>query len=144
MGLDMFLKARRFLRYDDEHRKSLKGEFKVPAEWDATEISFEVGYWRKANAIHKWFVDNIQRGIDNCGEYYVNKVDLESLRNLCLQVKDDPDKAQELLPTQGGFFFGDTAYDDGYLADLDHTITVIDSVLNCENTDFDYYYTWSW
>ena len=121
MGLDMYLKARRYLGYNDERRKSLKEEFKAPEHWELNEVSFEVGYWRKANAIHKWFVDNIQSGEDNCGEYYVNKVDLESLRNLCLQIKDDPDKAQELLPTRGGFFFGDIAYDEYYFADIDHT-----------------------
>lgn len=144
MGLDMYLKARRYLRYNDERRKSLREEFKVPDAWEATEVSFEAGYWRKANAIHKWFVDNIQSGNDNCGEYYLSKVDLESLRDLCLQVKAEPDKAEKWLPTQSGFFFGDTSYDEGYFADLDHTIAVIDSVLNCENTDFDYYYSSSW
>ena len=63
MGLDMYLKARRYLRYDDDRRNSLREEFKVPDGWETTEISFEVGYWRKANAIHKWFVDNIQKRI---------------------------------------------------------------------------------
>jgi hypothetical protein len=108
MGLDMFLKARRHLRYDDERRKSIREEFKVPDAWEATEVSFEAGYWRKANAIHKWFVDNIQSGDDNCGEYYVNKVDLEMLRTLCKKVQAEPDRASELLPSQSGFFFGST------------------------------------
>lgn len=144
MGLDMYLKARRYLRYDDDRRKSLREEFKVPDAWEATEVSFEAGYWRKANAIHKWFVDNIQSGEDNCGEYYVNKVDLKMLRELCLEVKAEPDKAEKLLPSQSGFFFGSTQYDEGYFHDIDHTIAIIDSVLNCENTDFDYHYSSSW
>ncbi|NBP15803.1 hypothetical protein EBU95_15675 [bacterium] len=144
MGLDMFLKARRYLRYDDERRKSLREEFKVPDAWEATEVSFEVGYWRKANAIHKWFVDNIQSGDDNCGEYHVNKVDLKMLRELCLEVKAEPDKAEKLLPSQSGFFFGSTQYDEGYFHDIEHTIAIIDSVLNCENIDFDYLYSSSW
>ena len=29
----------------------------------------EIGYWRKSNQIHKWFVDNIQEGVDNCATY---------------------------------------------------------------------------
>jgi len=144
MGLDMFLKARRYLRYDDDRRNSLREEFKVPDGWETTEISFEVGYWRKANAIHKWFVDNIQSGNDNCGEYYLSKVDLESLRDLCLQVKAEPDKAQDLLPAQSGFFFGSTEYDEGYFHDIDQTIAIVDSVLNCEDTGFDYFYSSSW
>ncbi|NDB81606.1 MAG: hypothetical protein EB127_02470 [Alphaproteobacteria bacterium] len=144
MGLDMYLRARRYLSYDDNRRNSLRHEFQVPDDWETNEVSFEVGYWRKANAIHKWFVDNIQSGNDNCGEYYLSKVDLQSLRDLCMQVKTEPAKAQDLLPAQSGFFFGSTEYDEGYFADLDHTIAIIDSVLNCEDTGFDYYYSSSW
>jgi len=144
MGLDMYLRARRYLSYDDNRRNSLRHEFQVPDDWETNEVSFEVGYWRKANAIHKWFVDNIQSGNDNCGEYYLSKVDLQSLRDLCMQVKAEPAKAQDLLPAQSGFFFGSTEYDEGYFADLDHTIAIIDSVLNCEDTGFDYYYSSSW
>ena len=28
------------------------------AVWES--LSSEVGYWRKANAIHRWFVENVQ------------------------------------------------------------------------------------
>ena len=44
-----------------------------------TYITEEAVYWRKANQIHKWFVDNIQNGVDDCGEYYVSKENLEAL-----------------------------------------------------------------
>jgi len=142
MGLDMYLRAKRFIRHDDELVHTLQEKFDSP--WPVNDISFEAGYWRKANAIHKWFVDNIQSGEDNCGEYYVNKVDLKNLRDLCVKVKTEPDKASELLPTQGGFFFGDTSYDEGYFYDIDQTIAILDSVLECENTDFDFYYSSSW
>ena len=101
MGLDMYLEARRRIPYHDSRRHTLGSEFGVQKNWEATSVTFEVGYWRKANHIHKWFVKNIQGGKDDCADYYVNKVDLESLRDLCLKVKADPDKAQELLPTQG-------------------------------------------
>ena len=46
----------------------------------------EVGYWRKANAIHKWFVDNVQNGEDDCGDYSVSKELLEELLNDCYTV----------------------------------------------------------
>jgi len=144
MGLDMYLRARRHLSYDDVRRNTLIQEFNVPDGWETNEVSFEVGYWRKANAIHKWFVDNIQSGNDNCGEYYLNKVDLQTLRDLCTRVKAEPDKAQELLPSQSGFFFGSTQYDEGYFHDIDQTIAIIDRVLNCNDAGFDYYYSSSW
>jgi hypothetical protein len=43
------------------------------------EIVESVGYWRKANAIHKWFVENVQEGEDDCREYYVGAEQLKSL-----------------------------------------------------------------
>ena len=56
-----------------------------------TYITEEAVYWRKANQIHKWFVDNIQNGVDDCGEYYVSKENLEALlktiNNLFEEVK---------------------------------------------------------
>lgn len=47
----------------------------------------EVGYWRKANAIHKWFVDNIQDGEDDCDYYEVAPEQLEELLNICKLIK---------------------------------------------------------
>ena len=38
-----------------------------------------VGYWRKANAIHAYFVNNIQNGYDDQASYIVSKEDFESL-----------------------------------------------------------------
>lgn len=48
-----------------------------------------VGYWRKANQIHNWFVENIQDGIDNCGTYEVTEEQLINLLNTCKEVKSN-------------------------------------------------------
>lgn len=47
-------------------------------------IKEEVGYWRKANQIHNWFVENVQNGEDDC-EYHheVTKETLELLLKIC-------------------------------------------------------------
>lgn len=42
--------------------------------------------WRKANAIHKWFVDNVQGGNDDCGMYEVSVDDLVKLHDACKEV----------------------------------------------------------
>ena len=140
----MYLEARRRIPYHDSRRHTLGSEFGVQKNWEATSVTFEVGYWRKANHIHKWFVKNIQGGKDDCADYYVNKVDLESLRDLCLKVKADPDKAQELLPTQGGFFFGTLDYNEDYFENINLTIEILNNVLESNDTNFDYFYTSSW
>lgn len=56
---------------------------------DTITVSREVAYWRKANQIHKWFVDNVQDGEDNCREYYVPREKLVELRALCQRVLDE-------------------------------------------------------
>ena len=50
-------------------------------------IMEQVGYWRKANHIHNWFVENIQNGEDDC-EYHreVTKEYLEMLLSICKTV----------------------------------------------------------
>jgi len=46
----------------------------------------ELGYWRKANAIHAWFVKNVQNGIDECQEANVTREQLTELKSLCERV----------------------------------------------------------
>ena len=64
------------------------------ASWDSEKkfgyktIIEIVGDWRKANHIHKWFVDNIQNGVDDCGNYEVTKEQLEELLGICKKVID--------------------------------------------------------
>lgn len=87
MGLDMYLRKKTYI----------SNKWKKPAEMlkinipgikneRISEITEEVGYWRKANAIHSWFVKNVQDGEDNCGEYYVSVDQLKELLALCEKV----------------------------------------------------------
>jgi len=110
-------------------------------------IREEVGYWRKANQIHQWFVENVQDGRDECEYCFVPREKLEELRELCRRVKSTPVQAGELLPTQSGFFFGSVEYDEGYQQDIDHTLEILDAILGNpeeQNGDADYYYHSSW
>lgn len=109
-------------------------------------IAEEVAYWRKANAIHEWFVDNVQGGEDNCDAHReLTRSDLLTLRDLAHEVYTNPDLAEALLPTQSGFFFGSTSYDEWYFDNLKNTIDQIDNIL--KTTDFNteaLYYVSSW
>lgn len=99
----------------------------------------EIGYWRKANHIHKWFVDHVQGGEDNCEKYEVTKTNLLDLKAVCEEVLSlkgkDEGRIEEILPTTSGFFFGGTEYDEYYFSDVERTITIINDVL--ETTDFE-------
>lgn len=117
------------------------------SDWDIEKkhgyktIFEEIGYWRKANSIHNWFVNNIQNGVDNCGIYEVTKEQLEDLLSVCKEVLNGSkvkgkSVAEELLPTKSGFFFGGTDYDKWYYEDVEHTIKIIENALN--TTDFEH------
>lgn len=82
-------------------------------------LKFDLMTWRKANAIHEYFVN--LAGVDDCQPYYVSKEDLDCLLDLCEKVLAEPEKAPDLLPTRGGFFFGSTEYDEWYLGYVKET-----------------------
>jgi len=63
--------------------------------------------------------------------------------DLCKYVLKDREKAEELLPTQEGFFFGSTEYDEYYFEALEETVYVIDKELR-EYPDDEYIYHSSW
>ena len=99
----------------------------------------EVAYWRKANQIHNWFVENVQNGNDDGGTYEVSGKKLKKLVDLCKEVLQSPEKAEELLPTREGFFFGSTDYDKYYFEDLRDTIEKLKSISDEEAYE---YYAW--
>jgi hypothetical protein len=154
MGLDMYLTKKTYVRQWDHRAPEERWEVTVtkggkPFDGiDTTKISYieeEVAYWRKANHIHSWFVKNLQNGVDNCGEYHVTDALLEELMRACIAVKADNSLAESLLPTESGFFFGGTEYDEWYYKSIDYTISILEEVLSdMGNTNADYYYSSSW
>lgn len=48
-----------------------------------------IGYWRKSNQIHNWFVGNVQDGADDCGQYEVTEDKLTNLLNTCKKVLEN-------------------------------------------------------
>lgn len=95
----------------------------------STYIDYKVGYWRKANAIHKWFVDNCAEGVDNCKDVYVSREKAERLLELCDLVLENPKEANEELPVEKGFFFGSQEYDEWYFKDIKYTKDLLQKVL---------------
>ena len=144
MGLDMYLTAREHAPYDAP--RQLDPHFD---EFQVGSTTYEIGYWRKVNSVHKWFVDNVQSGNDDCGEYVVSESHLKELRSQVSSVLAAPSTASATMPNQSGFFFGSTEYDGYYFDDLRETIKIIDKALKwCElNGKGKYitiYYSSSW
>lgn len=182
MGLDMYLNKTYYVRnsqYQTEEERFtiniLKGgkPSVIPID-KIVSVSTQEIYWRKANAIHNWFVQNVQNGNDDCGTYYVTPEQLQELlkavstvlENIELvdgkvqngtlfehgeikpiiedgKVIKDPTKADEVLPTTEGFFFGSTEYDQSYIEDLNFTKTELERILAVNDyADFEYHSSW--
>jgi hypothetical protein len=150
MGLDMYLNAKVYLsNFDDrketidaiEHAKSIASSFGLPESWKPKTIEFNVIYWRKANAIHNWFVKNVQAGVVDCGSYDVSSSDIKNLLNVINVILDEDSKQKqekliiELLPPTSGFFFGSTAIDEYYFEDLKDTKETFEKLLEVYGAD---------
>lgn len=156
MGLDMHLSASRYLSGWDHSSEESKAAYALGLQAagltrddvadgaPSGEIVLRVGYWRKANAIHAWFVKNVQGGVDVCQEAAVSRKHMERLLYDCETVKADHQRAEDLLPPQAGFFFGSMALDEGYFEDIEQTIEIIKKCLGDKFKDFDFIYRSSW
>jgi len=89
MGLDMYLNKKTYVgnNYKDKEDQ-VPIKVKNIKQERVTEIVEQVGYWRKANAIHGWIVDNVQDGEDNCEAHYMDLVKIEELLDLTNRVLD--------------------------------------------------------
>ena len=149
MGLDMYLYVRRWVSSRDEKYSDITSALGFPSEYDKSRfvtVEGTIAYWRKANAIHNWFVNNVQDGVDNCENYNVSKAQLLQLREVCQRSIVNRDNGQPVeLETISGFFFGNTEYNEGYWQDLQDTIEQIDVAVRIDKSDeVEYMYHASW
>lgn len=163
MGLDMYLYIRKqtyiSVKETDPYKGFYDPELRVFEDSIrkrdgslAKSTDFEIGYWRKANAIHGWIVDNCAGGEDNCEPIYVPLEKLEELNSLCNKVLEDPSKAGELLPAREGFFFGSDDYDEWYFKQIQYTADLLTTVImwikhekkDEDNSYYDVIYQASW
>ena len=128
-----------FLYWEENGTEPKKKQINVSS---LKAVRYTHAYWRKANQIHQYFVDTIQNGEDDCGDYDISGDQLFDLIELCLKVLRERNSklAQKKLPTQAGFFFGSTDYDNWYYTDLENTVKQLADV----KANQTYTYTSSW
>ena len=147
MGLDMYLNGHRFLsEYTDEDKDVIDQLDKIIPNKPGSinTIVTEAAYWRKANAIHDWFVRNVQDGEDECREHDVSRANMHLLVETCKQVQADHELASTLLPPVEGFFFGGTELDDWYFDGLASTIEMLEPLLSDDYKHWWFTYRSSW
>lgn len=152
MGLDMYLTKRHYVQRwdhiepDRQFSVTVRRGNRPYTAIKPERVSYvieQVAYWRKANAIHQWFVNNCQNGEDDCREYLVSREQLQTLLHLAkraLKAKTP----ETVLPTQGGFFFGSTAYDESYRYDMEETVKQLTAILDEPDDQGDFLYSASW
>lgn len=163
MGLDMYFYARKttyksFSEWDQNRKvdetnypKDLKifSDYIYDRNFKSveTETRYQIGYFRKFNALHSYIVKTFANGVDNCQDIILYKEDVEKIKKVLDDVLEanTEEKAKELLPTQSGFYFGGTDYDEFYFEDVKDAADLMQSFL--DNFDFENYqlvYRASW
>lgn len=154
MGLDMYLSAKKYYSGAEWRPEQNKKEFRelldkagvaqyLTTDFPGVQLEVSVGYWRKVNSVHQWFVDNCQDGVDDCRSTYVDRAKLNELKSLCEKVVLQPAIAGEELPNQDGFFFGSTEYDEYYFHDIKETVKILEKALQMPE-EWEFYYQSSW
>ena len=162
MGLDMYLYAKNYVSgtewFKDENgdtQSKMSEAFStmlssaglspddLQTDYPSAQLTIQVGYWRKVNSVHQWFVDNCGDGDDNCRPYSVDRADLHLLLRAVDEVLETRD--HNLLPPQSGFFFGSTEIDEYYWSDLEGTRKMLKALLdNPKLNDWEFEYHASW
>ena len=169
MGLDMYLEGRLYVsqyaepegklnRLMDAIKEEFPGYEDTSGNFRSLSINLPLMYWRKANAIHGWFVNNVQDGVDNCQTSEVSRGQLEDLQALVNEILDAKTNAisrgesledalalaEKKLPPHEGFFFGSTDINEWYFEDLEYTSEALAKILAMP-VNFDYFtYYASW
>ena len=156
MGLDMYLYRKEYVStfawtQDEKAVKEanlhsvIANHFNVDPNMGGIYVDYCVAYWRKAHAIHGWFV-NLDGGTDECQPIYVSLDKLIELRELANSVVLTPAMAGDILPTQSGFFFGSSDIDEWYISDMKNTVDMLDKIISSVSPE-DYptfFYQASW
>ena len=174
MGLDMYLYVTKYESKASwskdkilEYPEALKElETKIfERNFLSVSTKYQVGYWRKFNALHNYIVKNFADGEDHCQEIYIGEDELKQILNICKEVYEDlktcpktikksdisgeheiyeSEVAKKLLPPANGFFFGSLEIDEWYKQDIEYTIELCEDVLKIVDKVDSIIYDASW
>lgn len=150
MGLDMYLEAKLHLPPYSEELAPVRQAigkaigYTPPTEkpdndatlMEITGVTVRVGYWRKFDPLHQWFVNKVQEGHDDCRPAYIAPDALAELEEQLDQVDDDPESASEYFVSEG-----DEPMTEG---DVDYTLRIVVLAKKLQERGWDIYYRASW
>ncbi len=145
MGLDMYLYKR------DKDKNAIDVEERNYGTNEVYEVEQEFIYWRKANQIHMWLVDNVQGGVDDCEEHQVSTKQIVHFYDELVKARLSRDES--IFSPSEGFFFGSTDIDEYYWQELRDTIEELKPEIekikeldedNRDNYEYTFFYRASW
>ena len=186
MGLDMYLYAKKYenrkkgenneIETENFYPKDLKkvGNKILNHNFMSKQTSYQIGYWRKFNALQGYFLDRVEDEEELLKGYYLSESDIIELIEVLEEVKEalknktkktvnvftgwangertytdievyECEVAQELLPPTPGFFYGSEYIDDYYIKCLDYSLDTFKEALHLtQDLDYDIIYEASW
>ena len=96
-----------------------------------------------------WLIPFVEKAIgkeiENCEEYELSKETMFDLLDRIDKVLADHDLAEELLPTQDGYFYGSTQYNDWYFENLqDAKYRLEEDVKSMDDNETAIFWSWWW
>lgn len=138
MGLDQAV-----MRLSPESYRRVKAWEDGDHEDDYPQVhSEQVWTGRKENHIHAYFESEVG-DVENCVYLPLEREHIERLVARLQQVVNDHEMAGAALPTQAGFFFGGTEYDEWYYNDVEQELKEFSEVLDHWDPYMVYVY-WAW
>lgn len=107
-----------------------------------TEEVIEYSYYRKFNALQGYFVRN--HNILNCGRVQITSEILSDLSKNLNKIRNNPEKANVLLPVFHGPFFGYYEYDDLYFSFIHRCSKDLFHAKFIDYNRYDLYYSSDW
>jgi hypothetical protein len=150
MGLDMYLEAKRHVAPCDSRTEPMRRAIGAAIGYmpsrekpgqdasllEVSGVTVRVGYWRKFDALHRWFVSNVQEGVDDCRPAFVSADALVELEEQLERVSDAPGSTSKHLTTDL-----DEPLEDG---EVDYTLKVLHHAKRLQEQGWDIYYRASW
>lgn len=113
-----------FKEYPQELQKFY--EHIMNTNFASSEEQYQVGYFRKFNALHKYMCD-LDHGRDECQKIFISREKLRELIKVLTEISECHGKAPVLLPTQDGFFFGSQEYNEWYFESVEEALSLFKS-----------------
>lgn len=196
MGLDMYLYAQKYesrstWRFEEGHHKEIgEGIKQIVKEFYPEDLQkiglkhikdnflskqtrYQIGYWRKFNALQTFFQNRVESDYELCHGIYVHEDTIKELISTFNKILKDiktceteetqyctgwcngektydtknvykSQVAQELLPPGEGFFYGSQEIDEWYVEDIKYSLKLFKEALKLIELGYDIIYEASW